>query len=292
MRRHRNLEEEFAAIAPAGRRALRPIQTIAVGFTNVAGTGGAPASGSTTAGAGNAASSSFSQAAQEISALEEQFRQQSALIQANTQALQNNTSTRGSSTGGSSATNAVTGFLGGGLGFLSPVVTGLAHLFGLGGGSQAPAPLPNYVAPPAVQIGESLRQGVAPAQTPSSEYQSAPAPVPLVGTVPPPPQAQPQISQPAPVNATVAPATQPQPQVGQFALASQTSVPQNTPTPPAAESRPVAPNPPNPPAAPSITVNVSAMDSQSFLDRSNDIASAVREAMLNLHPINDVIANL
>jgi hypothetical protein len=45
-------------------------------------------------------------------------------------------------------------------------------------------------------------------------------------------------------------------------------------------------------AAPQVTVNVSAMDSQSFMDRSGDIASAVREAMLNLHPINDVVANL
>jgi hypothetical protein len=41
-----------------------------------------------------------------------------------------------------------------------------------------------------------------------------------------------------------------------------------------------------------VTVNVSAMDSQSFMDRSSDIASAVREAMLNLHPINDVVASL
>lgn len=46
-------------------------------------------------------------------------------------------------------------------------------------------------------------------------------------------------------------------------------------------------------AAPSqVTVNINAMDSQSFLDRSNDIASAVRLAMLNLHPINDVVADL
>ena len=45
-------------------------------------------------------------------------------------------------------------------------------------------------------------------------------------------------------------------------------------------------------AAPQITVNINAMDSQSFLDRSNDIASAVRLAMLNLHPINDVVADL
>jgi hypothetical protein len=44
--------------------------------------------------------------------------------------------------------------------------------------------------------------------------------------------------------------------------------------------------------SPQITVNVSAMDSQSFMDRSNDIASAVREAMLNMHPINNVVADL
>jgi hypothetical protein len=46
------------------------------------------------------------------------------------------------------------------------------------------------------------------------------------------------------------------------------------------------------PAPSQITVNISAMDSQSFLDRSNDIANAVRLAMLNLHPINDVVADL
>ena len=45
-------------------------------------------------------------------------------------------------------------------------------------------------------------------------------------------------------------------------------------------------------AVPQITVHVSAMDSQSFMDRSTDIANAVREAMLNLHPINDVVASL
>jgi hypothetical protein len=39
-------------------------------------------------------------------------------------------------------------------------------------------------------------------------------------------------------------------------------------------------------------VNVNAMDSQSFMDRSDDIASAVRAAMLNMHPINDVVADL
>jgi len=38
-----------------------------------------------------------------------------------------------------------------------------------------------------------------------------------------------------------------------------------------------------------ITIQVQAMDSQSFLDRSNDIAAAVRKAMLETSALNDVI---
>jgi hypothetical protein len=45
-------------------------------------------------------------------------------------------------------------------------------------------------------------------------------------------------------------------------------------------------------AGPAITVNVQAMDARSFLDRSSDIAAAVRDAMLNLNSINDVMADL
>ncbi len=41
-----------------------------------------------------------------------------------------------------------------------------------------------------------------------------------------------------------------------------------------------------------VTVNVSAMDSQSILDRSDDIAQAVRQAMLHMHPLNDLINEL
>jgi len=43
---------------------------------------------------------------------------------------------------------------------------------------------------------------------------------------------------------------------------------------------------------PQITVNVQAMDARSFLDRSSDIAAAVRDAMLNLNSINDVVSEL
>ena len=45
-------------------------------------------------------------------------------------------------------------------------------------------------------------------------------------------------------------------------------------------------------AASQITVNVQAMDARSFMDRSNDIALAVRDAMLNLNAINDVVNEL
>jgi len=45
-------------------------------------------------------------------------------------------------------------------------------------------------------------------------------------------------------------------------------------------------------ALPQITVNVQAMDARSFLDRSGDIAAAVRNAMLNLNSINDVVNDL
>ena len=45
-------------------------------------------------------------------------------------------------------------------------------------------------------------------------------------------------------------------------------------------------------AAPQINVNVQAMDARSFLDRSTDIAAAVREAILHMSSINDVISEL
>jgi hypothetical protein len=43
---------------------------------------------------------------------------------------------------------------------------------------------------------------------------------------------------------------------------------------------------------PQITVQVQAMDSRSFIDHSHDIATAVREAVLNMHSLNDVISDL
>jgi hypothetical protein len=208
---HRGIEETFQAIKPRGYRGIPAAPTIEAGVTSAGDLSG-----------------SLSQAGQQIAQLQAAYQRQEALIAANTQAIQGNTSAQaGHSTAGTVA-SAASGFLGGGLGLLSPLISGIASLFGGGGSSSAPPPI--YVPPAPVEIDATLRSSGAVAPTNSA----APA----------------------------------------------------TPNPPA------APNPPVAPLAPNVTVNVSAMDSQSFLDRSADIASAVREAMLNLHPINDVVANL
>jgi len=45
-------------------------------------------------------------------------------------------------------------------------------------------------------------------------------------------------------------------------------------------------------ASPQVTIQVNAMDSQSFLDHSDDIANAVKQAILNSNSLNDVISAL
>jgi hypothetical protein len=45
-------------------------------------------------------------------------------------------------------------------------------------------------------------------------------------------------------------------------------------------------------SGPQVTVQVNAMDSQSFLDHSQEIAKAVRSAMLNSSSLNDVVNEL
>jgi hypothetical protein len=45
-------------------------------------------------------------------------------------------------------------------------------------------------------------------------------------------------------------------------------------------------------ASTQVTVQVNAMDSQSFLDHSDDIANAVKQAILNSNSLNDIISSL
>lgn len=212
MAKRRSIEETFQAIQPKWRKGIPNPPTISVGA----------------ASDGSDFSSSLSQAGQQISQLESAYRQQASLIQANTQAIQGNTSAQSSRSAASVAGGMASSLFGGlGLGLLSPLISGIASLFG--GGSSTPAPLPVYVPPSPVSID-------APIYSPTPSVASS---------------------------GTTAPAAS---------------------TPSATAS--------NPAASPQITVNVNAMDSQSFMDHSTDIANAVREAMLNNHPINGVVASL
>jgi hypothetical protein len=45
-------------------------------------------------------------------------------------------------------------------------------------------------------------------------------------------------------------------------------------------------------AAPAVTVQVQAMDARSFLEHSEEIARAVREALLNSHALGDVLGEI
>jgi hypothetical protein len=47
-----------------------------------------------------------------------------------------------------------------------------------------------------------------------------------------------------------------------------------------------------PVSLPQVTIQIQALDSRSILDRSDDIARAVREAMLHSHSVNDVIGEV
>lgn len=207
----RVIEETFRAIQPKGWQGIPPAPTISVGATS----------------SDNSLNTSLSQAGQQIAQLQSAYQQQAALITANTQAIKSNTSAQGSHSAGTTVGSVASSLLGGSLGFLSPLISGIASLFGV---SSTPAALPIYRPPPPVAIDATLQSAT---------------PAPAAG------------SNGATNTGQAAPAAAP------------------------ASS-----------AAPNVTVNVSAMDSQSFMDRSNDIASAVREAMLNMHPINDVVADL
>jgi len=249
----RSIEETFRAIKPRGSRGIPDAPTIGVGI-----------------GSNGDLSASLSQAGQQIAQLQAVYQQQAALIAANTQAIQGNTSAKGGTSLAGAVGSAASGFLGGGLGLLSPLISGIKSLFG---GSSAPAPLPIYTPPSPVAIDATLHAATpgpsqdglvstaGPATTSTSQMAATPIYV--------PPYA-------APSSATTQAVTSNTLQAGNGS---------STPGPSTSGTSQTA-------AAPQVIVNVSAMDSQSFMDRSADIASAVREAMLNLHPINDVVANL
>jgi hypothetical protein len=163
----------------------------------------------------------------QITSLSSIQQSQITALQDNTQAVTQNTTSKG--TGGSSVGNTVasaaSSFLGGGLSSLSPLIGGLLSLFGGGGGQTLAVPSP-FMLP-------------APVQSQAGLTASAPGQV-----------------TPVSYGAT-----------GQPRAASGGGSAQ-------------------------VTIQVNAMDSQSFLDHSDDIANAVKQAILNSNSLNDVISGL
>ncbi len=148
----------------------------------------------------------------------------------NTQALVQSTVAK--VTGGSSALGSIggiaSGLLGGGLGGLSPILSGLIGLFG--GGSSAPPPLLPFQLPPSVQFQGGI-DGGGNGGVGAADYGQN-------GT----PRA-----------------------VGSSSASS---------------------------SSPQVTIQVNAMDTQSFLNRSSDIAEAVRQALLHSNSLNDVVSGI
>ncbi len=175
--------------------------------------------------------SSSNEMVQQMSSLVSQITglnstEQSAItaIQGNTQAVTQNTSSKGSGSSAARQAGGVAESLFGGALSLSPILSGIMSLFG--GSSSAPAtPMMPFMLPPAVQY-----------QAGSAGSPGSPV---------------------SPVNY----AEGGQPRVGT-------------------------------PSTPQITVQVNAMDSQSFLDHSDEIASAVKAALLNSNSLGDVISEL
>ena len=189
----------------------------------------APLFGNSTSNASDVGAESLTQLIQQILQLQNVSQAETESTQANTEALQQ-VSAQQSQTSGSSTLGSIGSTLENFLGLgsaISPLISGIASLFG-GGGSDAPAPLDQYVAPAKVSVSAGVSDSF-PGQAFGADY-------------------------------------------------GQGNVPR------AVDSAPSAA------AAPQITVQVQALDSQSFLDHSADIAAALRLAMLESSVLTDVIA--
>jgi len=159
----------------------------------------------------------------QISNLTTAEQTQISATQANTQAVTQNTSSKSSGSSVAGQLGSAAESLFGGALSLSPILSGIASLFG---GSSTSTPIAPFSLPPAVQNQAGLTAASGGQVSPVSYGQGG-----------------------QPRSQTSAPATQ-------------------------------------------VTVQVNAMDSQSFLDHSDDIAQAVKQALLNSNSLGDVIADL
>jgi hypothetical protein len=166
---------------------------------------------------------------EEIARLADQLQQMQTESQAATASIHASPKTTSGASTGQSTGSALLDVFGSGLG-LSPLITGLASLFGGSGdnstSSSTPAPLMKFALPPSIQVNGGMSESGGQAFAVDNPQNGLPRAAPTGGQAGAPAQ---------------------------------------------------------------ITVQVQAMDSQSFLDHSSDIAMAVRQAMLESSVLNDVV---
>jgi len=170
------------------------------------------------------ASAAVTQSNKQLTDLQSLHHQMLASTNQNIQALNANTTAKGST--GSSAMSTVGNLASSILGqgsILSPIISGVMQLFGGGQTSSQPAFAP-FIMPPSMQLDTAINKSVP--------------------------------------------------------LAAQTSPDTSSAGPSAAAQ------------APHVQIQVNAIDSRSFLDHSDAIAEAVRQALLNSHSLGDVIAGM
>ncbi len=223
-----------------------------------------------TRGPANQVSELFGALSKTLESLRSASEAQTAVVSANTQAVSINTSGKSASQTLASVGKVASGLFGG-LSAL-PIISGIMKLFGSDNSSSVP-PLQKYAAPPQVRFeGVSQNQGGT-QSIESAGYDrygfSRASSVPIL--------AIPSYSS---FLTSANPSSTGETSAGSTAAdsLSQQNLTQNSPSLNRNTTQ--------------VTVNVQAMDSRSFLDRSHDIAQAVREAMLNMHSINDVVNDL
>ncbi len=175
-----------------------------------------------------------------------------ASIRENTEAVVNETNALyRSSVRPHTESKAVTNSLGAGL-FLSPLIRGIASLFGKKGRPEPP-PLTPYERPEPMRTEAAL------------SFSDSPW-VPLAGY-----DSEGVLRTAGPAFSTAIPAAQRTPAMGDRP-AQQNEGGTATPSP--------------------VTININALDSRSILERSDDIARAVQQALLHSHSLNNTIGEL
>ena len=273
--RHQKIEETFRAVNPR-QRGVPAAPAISVGVSS----------------SGDGFSGSLSAAAQEIAQLRAVYQAQADLITANTKALEKGSGSGragGSFSGGigGMAKDAAQKTLGSGLLGILPLISGIASLFG--GGKSEPAALPVYVSPPSIAIDSTIRNTSAEAAAGAGGASSPMTTLPL--------NTAGGNSLASLVQNDWSRSRDGQSTMGEQLMRNAQGVDSFVPNVDGKSRNSIAgsapgSSPPQTTFSPQVTVNVHAMDSQSFLDRSSDIADAVRHAVLNLHPLNSVLAEL